>query len=275
MGALSNGAAAGPDVDGFGGATVIPLTSARRRRAAPHTVSWPHPSRVTELTTVTELRRAEPVVEQATVTLKVAAERQRIAGLIHDDVSSLLFSMAAGLQRAEAIHTDDIDEMRAALARVSEQVVEVSDRLRAVLRSCTPVEPTEGVPTSAQRDLDDFTQRSGIAAHLVVRGRARSLSAAAERVSLNCLRQALFNIERHSRAGVVIVTLDYTPDELSLIVQDDGQGLPAGFEPRVVPESGHHWGFASMARQVEQRGGQVELTDVEDGGTRLRVRLPA
>jgi Signal transduction histidine kinase len=270
MGAVSNGAAAGPDVDGFGGATVIPLTSARRRRAAPRSVSWPHPSRVTELGRVTE-----PAVEQATVTLKVAAERQRIAGLIHDDVSSLLFAMAAGVQRAEALHSDDVDEMRAALARVSEQVVEVSDRLRAVLRSCTPAEPTEGVPTSAQRDLDDFTQRSGIAAHLVVRGRARSLSASAERVSLNCLRQALFNIERHARAGVVIVTLDYTPDELSLIVQDDGQGLPAGFEPRVVPESGHHWGFASMARQVEQRGGQVELTDVEDGGTRLRVRLPA
>lgn len=92
---------------------------------------------------------------------------------------------------------------------------------------------------------------------------------------LNCLRQALFNVERHAGAGVVIVTLDYAPDELTLVVQDDGLGLPVGFERRAVPAAGQHWGFASMARQVEQRGGEVEIADGEDGGTRLRVRLPA
>lgn len=261
MGAVSNVAVAEPDGEGFGGAVVVPLSAARRPRAFPHRTGRP-------------IRHAEPAGEHQGVALRVAAERQRIAGLIHDDVSSLLFAMAAGVQRTEALHADDVHELRAALAKVGDQVLEVSDRLRAVLRSCSPVEPAEGVPTAAQRDLDDFTARSGITAHLMVRGRARTLSACAERVALNCLRQALFNIERHARAGVVIVTLDYAPEYFALVVQDDGRGLPADFEPHAVPESGHHWGFASMARQVEQRGGEVDLTDVEDGGTRLRVRLP-
>lgn len=204
--------------------------------------------------------------------LRVAAERQRIAGALHDDVGSLLFAIGAGVQRAG--YTDDVDELRAALARVGDQVVEASDRLREVLRSCTPVETAEGVPVAAQRDLDDLTERSGIPTHLIVRGRARPLEPSVERAALNCLRQALFNIERHAGAGAVIVTVSYSTDELTLVVQDDGRGLPDGFEPRVVPEAGHHWGFASMARQVQQRGGELELTDVEDGGTRLRVRLP-
>jgi signal transduction histidine kinase len=68
--------------------------------------------------------------------------------------------------------------------------------------------------------------------------------------------------------------LDYRPDRLRLVVQDDGRGLPAGFEPRVVPADGHHWGFTSMAEQVEQLGGAVELRQVEQGGTQLRVQLP-
>jgi signal transduction histidine kinase len=261
MGAVSNIAAAEPEFDGFGSAAVASLAAARRRRPGARRAAWPHPARTAET--------VEP-----TAALRVAAERQRIAGLLHDDVSSLLFAMAAGVQRAEILHTDDVEELRGALARVGEQVLEVSDRLRDVLRSCTPAEPVEGVPTAAQRDLDDFTARSDVATHLIVRGRVLALSPAAERTVLNCLRQALYNIERHSRAGVVIVTLDYRPDEIVLVVQDDGQGLPTDFEPRVVPESGHHWGFASVARQVQQRGGDVELTDVEDGGARLRVRLP-
>jgi signal transduction histidine kinase len=258
MGAVSNVAA---EPQWSGGAAVIPLAAARRRRTAAHRAAWPHPSRLLAST-------------ESAVTLRVAAERQRIAGLLHDDVSSLLFAMAAGVQRAEALHADDVDELRSALSRVGEQVLEVSDRLRDVLRSCTPVEPVEGVPAAAQRDLEDLTERSGIPGHLVVRGATRALCPSIERITLNCLRQALFNIERHARAGVVVVTLDYAPEEIALVVQDDGQGLPADFEPRAVPESGHHWGFASMARQVEQRGGEVELSRVEDGGTRLRVRLP-
>ncbi len=256
MGQVSNVAA---EPEWFGAATVVPLAPGHRRRTPAHRLVWPPPSRTPE----------------STVALRVAAERQRIAGLLHDDVSSLLFAMAAGVQRAEALHTDDVDELRGALARVGEQVSEVSDRLRNVLRSCTPAEPVEGVPVAAQRDLDDLTERSGIPAHLIVHGRARAVSPAVERATLNCLRQALFNIERHARASVVIVTLDYTPTDVVLIVQDDGQGLPAGFEAHAVPESGHHWGFASMARQVQQRGGEVELTGDEDGGARLRVRLPA
>jgi len=242
----------------IGDTAIMWLTPSRGRRTAAHRLPWPHPARTAE----------------SAVGLRVAAERQRIAGLLHDDVSSLLFAMAAGVQRAEALHADDVDELRCALARVGEQVMEVSDRLRDVLRSCTPAEPVDGVPAAAQRDLDDLSERSGVPAHLLVRGQARGLPPAAERAALSCLRQALFNIERHARAGTVIVTLDYRPEEFVLVVQDDGQGLPTGFEPRAVPERGHHWGFASMARQVEQRGGEVELTGVEDGGTRLRVRLP-
>jgi len=218
--------------------------------------------------------RPRTVAPVDTAAVRVAAERQRIAGLLHDDVSSLLFAMAAGVQRAELVAGDDVDALRAALGRVGEQVLEVSDRLRDVLRSCTPASPVDGVPAAAQRDLDDLIERSGVAAHLVVRGRARDLDPGAERAVLSCLRQALFNIERHASAHVVIVTLDYAPDELTLVVQDDGLGLPAGFEPRVVPDAGHHWGFASMARQVQLRGGEVDLVGAEDGGTRLRVRLP-
>jgi two-component system sensor histidine kinase DegS len=206
--------------------------------------------------------------------LRVTAERQRIASALHDEVSQLLFAMSARAQRAFELHFDDLGELRSTLAALSDQLQEAQDRLRGVIRDCGPATAEDGVPATTQRNLDDFADRTGVTAHLMVHGLPEHLPPSIERVALSCLRQALFNIERHAEASLVIVTLDYRADLLRLVVQDDGRGLPAGFEPRAVPSDGHHWGFTSMAEQVELLGGAVELRRVDEGGTQLRVQLP-
>ncbi|HEX4247238.1 MAG TPA: histidine kinase [Pseudonocardia sp.] len=206
--------------------------------------------------------------------LRVTAERQRIASALHDEVSQLLFAMSARARRTYELHFDDLGELRNTLAALGEQLQEAQDRLRAVIRDCGPTAAEDGVPATTQRNLDDFSYRTGVTTHLMVNGLPDHLPPSVERVALNCLRQALFNIERHAEASLVIVTLDYRADLLRVVVQDDGRGLPAGFEPRAVPSDGHHWGFTSMAEQVELLGGSVELRRVAEGGTQLRVQLP-
>lgn len=269
MGAPSSEASFASDAEAK--AVVVSIAAAGRRSGHhAHRVSWRHSPRP-----IDHAGSIAAAADSALVARHVAAERQRIAGMLHDDVSTALFAIAAGVQRAELVASDDVEELRRTIARVGEQVLEASDKLREVLRSCTPGDPSEGVPAAAQRDLDDLNDRSGLYAHLVVRGPVRAVPPSVERAALNCLRQALFNIERHADATTVVVALHYLPESFVLVVQDDGRGLPAEYEPRVIPIAGHHWGFASMARQVEQRGGELELTSTEDGGTRLRVRLPA
>lgn len=212
--------------------------------------------------------------------LKVSAERQRIASALHDDVSQLLFAMAARARRAHELHANDPAELYATVGLLADHLQEAQERLRDVIRACGPASAADTVPAAAQRDLDDFTDRTGVTSHLLVRGRPEHLPPPVERAALSCLRQALFNIERHAHAGLSIVTLDYRADRLCLVVQDDGRGLPDGFEPRAVPADGHHWGFTSMAEQVERLGGSVELRrvpgdeDDDQHGTQLRVQLP-
>ncbi|WP_028933900.1 sensor histidine kinase [Pseudonocardia spinosispora] len=219
-------------------------------------------------------RSAGQLAADGHIELRVSAERQRIATALHDDVSQLLFAMTGRARRAQELHADDPAELLATVRLLADQLQEAQQRLRGVISGCGPTEATDTVPTATQRDLDDFTDRTGVVSHLVLHGLPEHLPAAVERVTLSCLRQALFNIERHAHASIVIVTLDYRLDRLRLVVQDDGLGLPAGFEPRVVPADGHHWGFTSMAEQVERIGGSVILRRVEEGGTQLRVELP-
>lgn len=210
--------------------------------------------------------------------LRAGAERQRIALDLHDDVAPLLFAMASRVRRAldENEDTDEPDarQLLATLRTLATEMQDAQDQLRAVIRNCAPVEPAEAVPTAAQRDIDSFTERTGIVGHLLVQGRPENLPASVERAALNCLRQALVNIDQHADASVAVITLAYQADRFCLVVQDDGLGLPMGFEPRAVPVEGHHWGFTSMAEQVERLGGSVLLRRIDEGGTQLRVELP-
>jgi signal transduction histidine kinase len=207
--------------------------------------------------------------------LRANAERQRIALALHDDVAPLLFAMTSRVGRVLADNATDPDgeDLLNTLRTVQAELRVAQDQLRSVIYDCGPTEPAEAVLAATQRDIEAFTERTGVVAHLVVRGRPVHLPAAVERVAMSCLRQALVNIERHARATLAVVTLAYRRDRLCLVVQDDGLGLPAGFEPRAVPVDGH-WGFTSMVEQVERLGGTVQLRKVDEGGTQLRVELP-
>ena len=69
-------------------------------------------------------------------------------------------------------------------------------------------------------------------------------------------------------------TLHFGLSEVSLVIQDDGCGLPEGFELEVVPRGDHHWGLASILRQAQRQGGDLEVRPGEDGGTTVRITLP-
>src|SRR5882757_1830697 len=101
-------------------------------------------------------------------TLRAGAERQRIALDLHDDVAPLLFAMASRVRRAldENAEAPDADQLMATLRTLAGEVQNTQEQLRAVIRDCAPAEPAEAVPTAAQRDIEAFTERTGVAGHL-------------------------------------------------------------------------------------------------------------
>lgn len=205
--------------------------------------------------------------------LRISGERQRLAGTLHDDVAPLLFSINSSARRALEL-TAPGDEQADVIDRIQRDSQLAADTLRDVLRALAPASPVETVPTAAQQDLDAFRERTGVPAYLILRGNVATLPAPAERVITGCVRQALFNIEQHAMASLVVVTLDYQTSGTDLVVQDDGRGLSPDFELPAVPSGAHHWGYTSMMRQVEQLGGHVSLEPLEEGGARFRAWIP-
>jgi two-component system, NarL family, sensor histidine kinase UhpB len=79
-------------------------------------------------------------------------------------------------------------------------------------------------------------------------------------------QEALTNVARHARARSVRVSAGAQDDRLTLIVSDDGVGLPAG------PPTG--LGLLGMRERAEAVGGTFDLAPGPGGGTVVRASLP-
>ena len=76
------------------------------------------------------------------------------------------------------------------------------------------------------------------------------------------------------QASSVLVTLHYGEESTEIIVQDDGRGLPEGFEVAQVPRDGEHYGLASLSQRLARVGGEIALQRNDDGGMTLCGSVP-
>ena len=90
--------------------------------------------------------------------------------------------------------------------------------------------------------------------------RSGTFDAEAEAVLAWCLREAVTNVIRHSRARNCRIRLVQHPGELSLEVSDDGHG-PSGQEPDAPQGAGLH----GMSERLSAEGGRLSLGTAEPG----------
>jgi signal transduction histidine kinase len=95
------------------------------------------------------------------------------------------------------------------------------------------------------------------------------LKGAQKAAVLSAAREALLNVEKHSRAGSVAVSLFRTEGGLTLIIADDGIGIekPADRGPGL--------GLRSVAERLAQVGGKIMVVANEDeAGTTVKAWVP-
>jgi signal transduction histidine kinase len=174
---------------------------------------------------------------------------------------------------------------------VAHKVLAEDERLEQAVGELLELARTEeGIePTLVVVDLDDVvleetarTRRVPIDTSRVLAGRVYGTSAQFSRVVANLLDNAC----RHA-SGHVAVALTRDDDEVVLVVDDDGPGVPDEHRERVFERftrldegrsrdaGGVGLGLAMVRAIVERHGGTVEIDDAPIGGARFVVRLPA
>ena len=114
-----------------------------------------------------------------------------------------------------------------------------------------------------------FTAETGVAVTFRARGvdEAGPLPDEAGQHLEQVLREALSNAARHGGASVIKVELTFAPDELDLLVQDDGCGI-------AQPPEREGEGLRNIRERARRMGGRAEIGPVVAGDARLACDPP-
>lgn len=196
----------------------------------------------------------------------VGAERERMLREVHDAVARALGSIL--------VHLDALEEPAAARAQLDAARAAARSALAETRRSVLGLGP---VPlesrTLAQAVADEVAWVRSVAparADLVITGEAAGMTPAAALCALEVVREALTNVVAHAAASAVRVGLMHGPDEVTVVVEDDGRG----FDPADGRARRAGLGLSGMVARVHQAGAQLTIESTPGWGTRIRAKVP-
>jgi signal transduction histidine kinase/DNA-binding NarL/FixJ family response regulator len=203
-----------------------------------------------------------------------AEERNRMAREVHDTVAKGLVSVLLHLRVAEGAREAD----RAAELRTAIQEAGAAARfaLEETRRSVLGLAPSPLAGSSLEEALERelaWANRTGSAdVRLVVAGEAAPLRAEVAHSLFRIAQEALTNALHHADARSVRIGVVHAEGQVTLLVQDDGEG----FDRDEVERAGalHGIGIRGMAERARLLGGTLEVDSTPGWGTRVRAVLP-
>lgn len=192
-------------------------------------------------------------------------ERRKIAGELHDELKSELdlinYAAMQCLKRSEADEDArrNLSEISTRATRASAAVAEIIQGLRPQILEAGLTEAIISIVAQANEssetrfaedigDIDDALPKE-LEAHLYL-----------------VVWECVVNIIKHAKATEASVSINRTPDGLSLTIQDNGRG----FTPDEVSDG---FGLTSIARRVEILGGEYAIKSAPGQGAIVTITI--
>ena len=197
------------------------------------------------------------------------AERQRLAGEIHDTLAQGFSSVIMLLQAAEAgLGPDTPEPARRQISLAAETARENLAEARGLVAALAPADLTSGnLPGALRRVTERLGAETGIDAAFSEDGEPRPLPATLDVVLLRVAQETLANVRKHAEARTVQVSLGYADGMVSLQVSDDGRGF-------AVDGATNGYGLRGMRERLGQVNGRIEVTSGPGAGTCVRAEVP-
>jgi signal transduction histidine kinase/YHS domain-containing protein len=199
------------------------------------------------------------------------AERARIAHELHDETVQALVAIAQSLDMASSWIETEPARAAAMMKTAREHAVESVEGLRRLIANLRPPALEELGLIPALKVLAESADSAEVSVSAT--GSERRLSEAHELTLFRSAQEAMHNAQRHGRAQHIFVEVDYQPDEVRLIVRDDGAGFRLPEDLDCLAKEGH-FGLIGIRERVHHINGNVHVSSKAGQGTELIVTLP-
>jgi signal transduction histidine kinase len=142
------------------------------------------------------------------------------------------------------------------------------NNIRTLSQALHPVLLEEaGLESTLDWYIPTVGRQSGIALHYEKTGTQFPVETTAGVHIYRVLQEALNNVSRHAGVGEAWIRLQYSPEALTLEVEDHGAGFVADKIQRGI-------GLVAMRERAELIGGSLVIAPRQQGGTQVRLHIP-
>ncbi|ACL70929.1 sensor histidine kinase [Halothermothrix orenii] len=196
-------------------------------------------------------------------------ERKRVAREIHDGPAQSIANLVFRVELAQKLMDKDLKKARNELEDVKELVRLSMQEVRKIIYDLRPMSLDDlGLIPTLRRYINKFNEQTKIIIDFNILGPKRRLPNTYEITIFRLIQEGLNNIYKHSKASTGTVTLEYTPEQINILISDDG----IGFKPEEV--GANKFGLVSMRERCELLGGKLDLFSEKNKGTKIKITLP-
>jgi PAS domain S-box-containing protein len=202
-------------------------------------------------------------------------ERRRIARELHDGVGQLVVAMSMNLtgivSEKEALSAEarqKLEQNQALIEQASREIRTMSHLLHP------PLLDEVGLDSALRWYIDGFCDRSKVSVETkLASGFSEDLTRDMALSLFRIVQESLTNIHRHSESPAALVQIDRSPSEITLVVADEGKGIPAQIQSKISSGELTGVGLRGMRERVRQFGGYLDVRS-NGHGTRVVAVLP-
>jgi len=222
---------------------------------------------------ITARKRAEKEImerneKETLLTQTIHTMQIDIARDLHDTVGQNIGYLRMKLEHLSERSLDSIDDMKQEISNMSKVADESYDLIRGTLN----VLQTGGLADPLALFIqyaNQIEERAAFTIDVSSQGEPGPLAPNQVRQLFYVFREALSNIEKHSKADNASVKLNWIDDRLSLIIEDNGHGFRLD-----DTQVRNHYGLKFMRERIESLNGVFSVETNRGKGTRIEITLP-
>ncbi|MDN5331817.1 MAG: two-component system, NarL family, sensor histidine kinase DegS [Tepidanaerobacteraceae bacterium] len=199
-------------------------------------------------------------------------ERKAIAREIHDGPAQSIANVLLQLEVLEKIYENDPDTVKRELMDLKKLVKDTLGEIRKIIFNLRPSALDDlGIEAVARRYCAEFQEDTGICVGFVVMGDRAKLDSTVEITLFRVIQEALSNVKKHARAKNVRVKLEFLPDLVNLVIEDDGVGFDID---KLDEREDGHFGLVNIRERVDLLNGTVRIRSEPGRGTNIYITIP-
>jgi len=202
-------------------------------------------------------------------------ERQRIAQELHDDTMQKLIVIANHAQKLASGRIPTTPEAREYGKSIKDAVLGVSEEIRRLSRDLRPsILDNVGLLSAIRWLIDRLNEEEMINGSVMVKGIEREFGSESEVTIFRIVQEALNNIRRHSQATQVLVTVEFSPESVKIVVNDNGKGFILNKTVGDLAAEGK-LGIVGMQQRAKFLNGNFDIYSQPGKGTSVSIEILA